>query len=163
MSSEPWADVKEMETWLKRYVEGYPYKVNSAASLHQFEVYIREVEARRKAERRRKRRIEAGFRVASLYPQALRLCVRSALQGCAGFSRKYTSREVVNFLRSHRISSYTTSVGSAPVDSNFCKNQSRRVVVMHRLPLTVDVLTILRLFVELDGGPRVAALRRRRY
>jgi hypothetical protein len=57
--SRPWSDVKEMETWLKRYVKNFPYK---ARSLQQLEMYISDVEARRKAERRRKRRLEDGYR-----------------------------------------------------------------------------------------------------
>lgn len=133
-------------------MQPFPYKVCSGDSLRLFEGFSREVEVRRKAERRRKRRLEGGYRVASLYPQALRQCTRSALRGCAGFSRKFTNREVVHLLRCHGISSYTAGKDRCPVDSNFCKNQARRVVTFHRLALTVDTLTILRLFTELDDG-----------
>lgn len=152
VSTKPWSDVKEMETWLKRYVDPFPYKVNTGPALNLFEGFISAVEGRRKAERRRKRRVEEDYRVRSLYPQALRLCARAALQGAAGFSRKFTSREVVNFLRVHGIRTYPKGASSCPVDSNFCKNQARRPVTHHRLALTVDVLTILRLFTELDGS-----------
>jgi hypothetical protein len=76
IASSPWRDTAEMDTYVKRYVTTFPYKVNSASSLKQLEQHISQVEARRKIERTRKRRLEEPFRVFCLYPKVLRLCVR---------------------------------------------------------------------------------------
>jgi hypothetical protein len=37
VSSTPWSDVSEMETYIKRYVNGYPWKVYSETTLQAFE------------------------------------------------------------------------------------------------------------------------------
>lgn len=148
--SKPWADTKAMDLWEKRYVSPFPYKVNTERSLRQFDAFIEDIEARRKVERRRNRRLECGYRVDSLLPTALRQCARSALQGAAGFSRKYSSREVVHYLRTHGIGSYQRGKVYCEIDSNFCKNQARLPIAYNRLPLSVDVLRILDLFTKLD-------------
>jgi len=125
--------------------------VNSSSYLKDFERFIKELEARRRAERARKRRLEEPFRVGALYPKALRYCVRCALQGLGGFSRRYSHREIIHFLRVHGISEYPRGEGLCSIDSHFCQNQLRFKVDFNALPLSVDVLSVLNMFTKLDG------------
>lgn len=114
IASVPWRDIPEMEMFLKRYVASFPYKVNSAEALTRFEQHIKLIENRRKVERTRKRRLEEPFRVDSLYPKTLRLCVRCALQGASGFHKSFTHKSFTSFVFT---ASATTHAGAVDAPS----------------------------------------------
>jgi hypothetical protein len=150
LSTIPWRDLKEMVVFKKEYATSYPYKINTEESLKQFERFTSSLDARVKAERSRKRRLETVFRASSLLPNVIKQCSRCALQGKAGFSRKYKAIEVIDFLNKHGIRDYTHGIFKSKIDSNYCKNQARRTISYNSLPLSVDVFRIISVFTKLD-------------
>lgn len=155
VASEPWKSVEKMKRFIKLYVNAYPNKVDkvdNAQALKNFEVYTTDVDKRLKAERARKRRLERELKVSILHPRALKLCVRLALHGDAGFKRGYSYREIIDFLFKHGIKDYRSGGEVCAIDSNFLKNQKRLDKTCHRLPLTPDVFQVLKMFTKLDEG-----------
>lgn len=151
VESEPWLDLKAKDKFLKTYVKGYPYKVSNAGLLRKFKVHQSEVDAQKKAERSRKKRIDLSLRKANSFPEMLKQCTRCALQGKLGFSREYTALEIIRHLRLHNIKEYKVGARFCKIDSNFCKNQKRLPIVLNKIGLTSDVLQVIGIFQRLDS------------
>jgi hypothetical protein len=150
--SEAWSNVGDMSKFVKRYVSPYQTKIRDDESLREFELYINNLDIKSKAERARKVRLIRGLKRECLYPIALKTCVRCALKGEAGFSQKYTGSSILDLLLSHGIKDYGQKDRLYRVDSNFFKNQKRLIVEYHKLPLTVEVYNILKVFKKLDSN-----------
>lgn len=150
LDSKPWNTLKEKDRFIKRYVKVYHKKVSTSKSLEEFEQFQLEVEAKSKAERARKQRLDTSLRNSWTIPEILKQCSRGALQGLLGFTRPYSPLSLIDHLRKHNIKEYLVNKKFCKIDSNFCKNQKRYSIKYNNLGLTNEVLQIIEIFQKLD-------------
>lgn len=104
-------------------VTSHPFlirKVNSELS-RPLSLFIQQLEARRKSERARKRRLEEPFRVTTLFPCSHLKAMRTFRSSRCRWLHQALYREVVHLLRVHAISSSSRANACVPWTATFVR------------------------------------------